>query len=249
MEAMILAAGAGTRLRPLTDRMPKALVPVRGRPLLAHVLERLVAAGATRVVVNTCRHGDQIAAYLAGHTPPGVEIRLSPEPDGPWDTGGGFRAAAHLFGGDGPVLLHAVDVLSRIPLASLLERHHAARARHGDRVLATLAVQQRQNARRLLFDDDGLLGRARRGADGAVVDARRVRAGVGAECDRAFAGIHVVEPAILGHSDRTGAFSLLDLYLDAVARGSRVEPADMSAFAWQDVGTPERLREAESGDW
>jgi NDP-sugar pyrophosphorylase family protein len=249
MEAMILAAGAGTRLRPLTDRMPKALIPVRGRPLLAHVLERLVAAGATRVVVNTCHQADAIAAYLAEHTPAGVEIRLSHEPDGPYDTGGGFRAAAHRFGGDGPILLHAVDVLSRIPLASLLEQHRAARARHGDRVLATLAVQQRPNARRLLFDNEGLLGRERRAADGSALEARRARASVGREWDRAFAGIHVVEPAILGHTDRTGVFSLHDLYLDAVARGFRVEPADVSAFAWQDVGTPERLREAEAGDW
>jgi len=249
MEAMILAAGLGTRLRPLTDAVPKALIPVRGQPLLAHVLARLVAAGATRVVVNTCHHGDQVAAYLAAHTPRGVDIAVSHEPGGPYDTGGGFGAAAHLFGGDGPVLLHAVDVLSRIPLAWLLEQHSAARTRHGERVLATLAVQQRPNARRLLFDDDGLLGRERRAADGSALESRRVRASLGTEFDRAFAGIHVVEPAILAHSGRTGVFSLNDLYLDAVAAGFRVEPADVSAFAWQDVGTPERLRQAEAGDW
>ena len=86
MEAMILAAGLGTRLAPLTDKVPKALIVVRGRPLLAHVMDRLVAAGATRLIVNTSRFGDQIAQYLEEHTPPGVEVLVSAEPDGPYDT-------------------------------------------------------------------------------------------------------------------------------------------------------------------
>ena len=133
MEAMILAAGLGTRLAPVTDAVPKALVMVRGRPLLAHVMDRLVAAGATRLIVNTSRHGDQIAGYLQEHAPPGVEILVSPEPDGPYDTGGGLLAAARLFRREGPILLHAVDVLSRIPLEALLAEHQAARERLSSR--------------------------------------------------------------------------------------------------------------------
>ena len=247
MEAMILAAGLGTRLGPLTDAVPKALVAVRGRPLLAHVMDRLVAAGASRLIVNTSRHGDQIARYLREHAPPGVEILVSPEPDGPYDTGGGFLAAARLFRREGPILLHAVDVLSRIPLEALLAEHQAARERPGEgsRVVATLAVQKRPALRRFLFDDQGLMGWEHREAGGL----RRVREPVGPVRDFAFAGIHVVEPGILDLAERTGVFPIRELYLDLAARGYRIEPADVSAHAWQDVGTPERLREAEAGSW
>ena len=245
MEAMILAAGLGTRLAPLTDAAPKALIPVRGRPLLAHVMERLVAAGATRLIVNTSRHGGQIAQYLAEHAPPGVDVLVSPEPDGPYDTGGGFLEAGHLFRRDGPILLHAVDVLSRIPLEALPARHRLARQRLGNRVLGTLAVQDRPSSRRLLFDDEGLMGWEHREAG----LARRVRESAGTVRDVAFAGIHVVEPEILDLAERTGTFPIVELYLDLAARGYRIEPWDASAHAWQDVGTPERLRAAEAGDW
>lgn len=248
---MILAAGLGARLAPLTDRMPKALIPVRGRPLLAHVVERLVAAGATRLIVNTSRHGEQVAQYLDAHEPPGVEIALSHEPDGPYDTGGGLLAAARLFRRDGPIVLHAVDVLSRIPLEGLLAKHGAAKGLLGDRLMATLAVQDRPAARRLLFDDFGLLGWERRalGAGGAVEESRRVRSPVGPVRDRAFAGIHVIEPALLDRIERTGVFPIRELYLDLAAQGFRIEPADVSAYPWLDVGTPERLCEAEAGTW
>jgi len=246
MEAMILAAGLGTRLRPLTDEIPKALVPVRGRPLLEHVMDRLVAAGATRLVVNTCHHSDQIAAWLKSHTPPGVEIALSHEPGGPWDTGGGFLAAAHLFREDGPIILHAVDVLSRIPLGTLLVEHGAARARLGDKVVATLAVQNRPAGRRLLFDDVGLMGWVSRDAGGREQAARRVREPRGAVRDVAFAGIHVAQPALLRLTERHGTFAIRELYLDVAERGYVIWPADVSAFEWLDVGTPERLREAQA---
>ncbi len=247
MEAMILAAGLGRRLGPLTEAMPKALVVVRGRPLLAHVMDRLVAAGATRVIINTSRHGDQIARYLEEHAPRGIEILVSPEPQGPYDTGGGLLAAAQLFRGEGPILLHAVDVLSRIPLETLLAEHRGAQESIGRRVVATLAVQTRPSARRLLFDEQGLMGWEHRA--GGAGGSRRVREPAGPVRDFAFAGIHVVEPEIFGLAERTGVFPIRELYLDLAARGYRIEPADISAHPWQDVGTPERLREAEAGGW
>jgi len=217
---------------------------VRGRPLLAHVMDRLVAAGATRLIVNTSRHGGQITRWLEEH-PPGVEVLISPEPDGPYDTGGGFLAAGRLFRRDGLILLHAVDVLSRIPLETLLARHRLARERPGNPVLGTLAVQDRPSSRRLLFDEQGLMGWENRAAGGS----RRVREPAGPVRDFAFAGIHVVEPEMLELAERTATFPIVELYLDLAARGYRIEPADISAHAWQDVGTPERLREAERGSW
>jgi NDP-sugar pyrophosphorylase family protein len=244
MEAMILAAGAGTRLSPLTDRVPKALIEVEGRPLLSHVMERLVAAGATRVIVNAHHHVAQIAAWLDRHAPPAVETVLSPEPDGPYDTGGGLLAAAPLFHDDGPFLLHNVDVLSDIPLDRLLAAHEAARERHTGRLLATLAVQARPTSRRLLFDEGGLVGWENRERDGTVVASERAREPDGSIARWSFTGIHVIEPAMLERSERTGVFSIIAWYLDLVRRGYRIAAVDMSAHDWIDVGTPERLAEA-----
>lgn len=245
MDAMILAAGAGTRLRPLTDRIPKALIEVAGRPLLGHVMDRLVEAGATRLIVNTHHHDRQIASWLERHVPPHVELTLSPEPDGPYDTGGGLLAAAAAFRRDGPFLLHNVDVLSQIPLDALLEAHRAAHARTAGRTLATVAVQARASTRRLLFDREGLLGWENRGADGTVLASERVRDAVGAVQRWSFTGIHVIEPALLDRCERTGTFSIITWYLDLARRGLAIHAADMSGHAWIDVGTAERRAEAE----
>jgi NDP-sugar pyrophosphorylase family protein len=246
MEAMILAAGAGTRLRPLTDRLPKALVPVRGRPLLAHVMERLVAAGVTRIIINTHYHAQQISAFLENHTPPGVEIALSPERDGPYDTGGGLLAAAPFFRRTGPFLLHNVDVLSRIPLGDLLATHAANRKRAQRTLMASVAVQVRDARRQLLCDADGLMGWENRGEDGTVLASRRVRKPVGRVSHWSFTGIHVIEPAMLDLADRTGRFSIVSWYLSLAQRGYTIRPVDVSAHSWMDVGTIERLAEAEA---
>jgi NDP-sugar pyrophosphorylase family protein len=246
MEAMILAAGLGTRLRPLTDRTPKALIPVRGRPLLAHVMGRLAAAGATRIIVNTCHHAEQIERYLETHAPTGVEVVLSPEPDGPYDTGGGLLAAAALFRREGTFLLHNVDVLSDIPLGMLLTAHRAARERSAGRVVASVAVQARDTGRRLLFDADGLMGWENREADGTVRAWQRVRDPAGALQRWSFTGIHALEPALLDLADRRGTFGMVTWYLDLARRGYVIHPVDVSGFRWIDVGTPERLAEAEA---
>lgn len=249
MEAMILAAGAGTRLRPLTDRIPKALVEVGGRPLLGLVIERVVGAGATRIVVNTHHHEEQIGDYLRDNAPEGVDIALSSEPDGPYDTGGGLFAAAPLFREEGPFLLHNVDVLSSIPLDGLLEAHLAARARMKStdevgQLVASLAVQARDAKRRLLFDDLGLMGWENWGSDRAPEGFHRVREPVGGLRRWSFTGIHVVEPGIFGLSERTGTFSIITLYLELAAQGHMILPIDTSDHHWIDIGTPERLAEA-----
>ena len=236
MEAMIFAAGLGTRLAPLTDSLPKALVPVGGRPLIGHVMDRLVAAGATRLIVNTSVHGDLIAEWLDVNAPTKVEIVLSSEPDGPYDTGGGLAAAAHLFHVTGPIILHNVDVLSKIPLAELHLGHQRARQRMGEKFVATLAVQSRPSSRRVLFDSNTLIGWGE----------QRVREPKGAVRDMAFSGIHIIEPSFLKLMGKTGTFPIKDVYLDLAGRGYVVGPADVSSSDWLDVGTPERLRDAET---
>ena len=244
MEAMVLAAGAGTRLRPITDRVPKALIEVRGRPLLAHVMDRLVAAGVTRIIINTHYHEEQIRAFLSQHSPRDVEIAISPEPDGPYDTGGGVFAAAPLFKADRPFLLHNVDVLSNIPLDGLIAAHGAAKDRSEETVVASLAVQSRDASRRLLFDTRGLMGWENRGDTGQIRASHHVREPVGTLERWSFTGMHVLEPSVFELGDRTRTFSIIALYLDLAERGYHIVPVDMSAHDWIDVGTPERLEEA-----
>ncbi len=249
MEAMILAAGEGTRLRPLTDRVPKALVPVRGRPLIGHVLERVLGAGATHLVVNVCRDAGRIADFVRHVLPAGVTLRVAEEPDGPYETGGGVLAAAPLFRREGPILLHAVDVLSRIPLVDVVAAHRAAREGGDGRLVATLAVQHRTARRRLLFDARGLVGWEERAPDGSVREAIETRAPAGAVTPWGFCGIHVVEPALFDLPHPAGRFPMAAWYLELARHGWRVAPFDASAHAWLDVGTPERLAEAEQGGW
>ena len=251
MEAMILAAGGGTRLRPLTDDVPKALVEVGGRPLLGWVMDRITGAGATRIIINTHHHQDQILAYLEQHATEGIEVAVSPEPDGPFDTGGGLFSAAPLFRERGPFILHNVDVLSTIPLGGLVARHTTAGAGKGDPPVASLAVQTRESNRSLLFDDEGLLGWENRGSDRAPEGAHRARASIGEVRRFSFTGIHVVEPRIFDLSERKGTFSIITLYLELAAQGYVLQPIDVSDYAWLDVGTPERLNEAEGrvGEW
>ncbi len=244
MEAMILSAGAGTRLHPLTNRQPKALVKVAERPLLAWVMDRVVETGVNRIVVNTHYHHDQIEAFLTPNVPAGVEIALSPEPDGPYDTGGGLFAAAHLFRENRPLLLHNVDVLSRIPLDGLLAAHSHASERSAERLVATLAVQARDANRQLLFDDLGLMGWENKGSERTARGSHRVRDPVGELTRWSFTGIHLVDPKVFKLSDRTGTFSIVALYLELAAQGYVIAPSDATEHAWIDVGTAERLAEA-----
>jgi len=245
MEAMILAAGKGTRLQPLTHEIPKALVEVGGRPLLLRVLERVLEAGARRVIVNVHHHEGQVRAFLDQARFPGVEIALSPEPEGPYDTGGGLFAARHLFQEPTPFLVHNVDILSDIALDGLMVAHTAAASRYRDGVVASLAVQDRDTRRSLLFDDRGLLGWENRGSDRAPRGRREVREPQGELRRFAFTGIHVVDPRIFDLSKRRGTFSIIDLYLELAAKGHGIRPLDVTGDPWVDVGTPERLREAE----
>lgn len=245
MEAMILAAGLGTRLRSLTKNKPKALVEVAGRPMLARVMDRLIEADISKIIINTHHHESQIRAFLETNTPSGIEIALSPEPDGPYDTGGGLFAAASLFTGSAPFLLHNVDVLSDIPLRDLLETHVANKVKFPDRLVASLAVRTQDANRTLLFDDLGLVGWESRGNNEKEKESQHLREPVGELHRRSFTGIHIIEPKIFGLTDWAGKFSIITLYLELAAKGHRIAPIDVSGNRWIDVGTVERLEQAE----
>lgn len=145
MQAMIFAAGLGTRLKPLTDRMPKALVPVAGKPLLQHILDKLMKAGYDDVVINVHHFADQIEQWVAEHSVPGLRVRLSDERQELLETGGGIRHAGTFLRDADRFLIHNVDILSNVDLSSFSE---------GFRGEATLLVSERKTQRYLIFDDD-----------------------------------------------------------------------------------------------
>lgn len=237
MKAMILAAGLGTRLRPLTNDRPKALVTVGGRTLLEIALARLRSFGVREVVVNAHHHARMIADYLQANDF-GMRIVLSRE-DELLDTGGGLKKAADFFTEPGsnsqePFLLHNVDVLSTIDLGRMM-RFHAQQ-----NPLATLAVQQRVTTRYLLFDQQGCLCGRRIGSDGCDELVQPVQQ---AQL-LAFSGIHVLSPRIFAKMEEQGAFSIIDAYLHLAARKEKVIAFRADECYWRDLGRPENLIEA-----
>jgi NDP-sugar pyrophosphorylase family protein len=235
VDALILAAGLGTRLRPLTDHTPKALIPVGGVPVIERVARRLIEAGADRLIINTAHLAEKVEAYVRERSGFGVEAVFSREDPGPLETGGALVAARGHFRGDRPFYVHNADILSEIPLGEM----YAAHAAEGD-PLALLAVAERETKRRLLFDDRGLLGRV---DEGKGVD-QRVREPEGPVRPLPFAGVHVVSPRIFDLVTERGAFSILEPYLRLAAAGERILPFAVDGHRWIDIGRPEQLEEA-----
>jgi len=236
MDAMILAAGLGTRLRPLTDDVPKALIEVGGSTMLERTARRLIAAGADRIIMNVHHHAGQVVKAVEGlrQEYAGVEFLVSEEADSPLETGGGVAAAAALFRRGEAFLIHNVDVLSDLDLEVMRDFHSKSGA------FATLAVWKRETSRYLLFDEQGLVGRE----DLRTGKATIARAPIGPVERLAFGGIHVVEPDILDRFTETGAFSIIETYLRLVSEGETVLPFRAGGSEWMDIGSPERLTRA-----
>jgi NDP-sugar pyrophosphorylase family protein len=237
MRAMILAAGLGTRLRPLTDDRPKALVEVAGRTLLEIVLARLRALGIREVIVNVHHFADMVFEYLTANDNFGMRIELSREEE-LLDTGGGLKKAAWFLVDDSrtdqPFLLHNVDVVSSIDLEGQVKFHVQSQA------LATLATQNRKTSRYLLFDQQQALCGRRSGRDLKMEIVRPVQHMEA----RAFSGIHVISPRLLTMMTEEGAFSIIDCYLRLAARGEKVVAFRADEYYWRDLGRPESVRQA-----
>ncbi len=246
MKAMVFAAGLGTRLRPLTDDRPKALVTLGGRTLLEITIKQLRAFGVREIIVNVHHFADQIVSFLAANGNFGMRIEISREED-LLDTGGGLKKAAWFFleSDDEPFIVHNVDVLSMIDLARMVEFHRRQNA------LATLAVQQRATSRPLLFDADGWL--VRRGTASEQSEDRVGSNATPTQADSsvqplqplAFCGIHVVSPRIFTKLNEDGAFSIIDAYVRLAAQGESILAYRADGTYWRDLGRPEHLAEAE----
>ncbi|MEO5930868.1 MAG: nucleotidyltransferase family protein [Candidatus Kapaibacterium sp.] len=237
MDAMIFAAGLGTRLRPLTDTLPKALIPVAGVPMLQRVAERLIAAGATRLIVNAHHHAGMVADFIRERHGFGVETVISDEPDLLLDTGGGLKRASRFFRNDASFLLHNSDIISDIDLSLLY------RAQREREPLATLAVMERETSRYLAFDEAGELCGYGNSATGFVELARRP---AGELRRLGFCGIHAVSSRIFGTIIEEGAFSIIPLYMRLLREGESILAHRVDGALWIDIGKPDQLNRAES---
>ena len=236
MKAMIFAAGMGTRLRPLTDQMPKALVPVAGIPLLQRVLLRLASAGFDDITINIHHLGQQIADFLRANRNFGLRIHISDERGQLLNTGGGIRHARPFLEGDEPFLVHNVDILTDADLRALWQHHLARKAE------ATLLVGKRETKRYLLMDPDMTLHGWTNKQTGEV----RPQSLQGNYDEWAFAGIHVLSPSLFRRMDGTRweqPFSIIDFYLN-ICTHTLVQGLPIRATHWFDTGTPETLARA-----
>ena len=209
---MILAAGTGTRLKPQTDTTPKALIPVRGIPMLEHVILKIKAAGFAELVINIHHLGEQIIDFLASKDNFGMHIQISDERNYLFDTGGGIKQANCYLNSDEPFLVHNVDVFSNVDLTAMYNTHVASK------LLATLLVNHRQTPRQLLFNkEDQLCGWHNR--ETGEVKSSTPNFDPSMYIEYAFGGVHVISPEIFRYMEEwTGRFSIINFYLSMCHR-------------------------------
>lgn len=236
---MILAAGLGTRLQPLTNTIPKALMTVGGKTMLELVSEKLIQAGITDIVVNIHHHAQQMRSFIRQMQYPGVKFHISDETTLLLNTGGGIKKARQLLDGDQAFFVYNIDIISDIDLGSMLETHRNTGA------LATLAVSKRKASRYFLWENGFLSGwqNVDTGETIEVPAGQNQREHTDRE-RKAFSGIHIIEPAIFNLMDEKGIFSVVDVYL-RLAATHPIACFEHNHQAWFDIGTPEKLHKAQ----
>ncbi|PID57883.1 nucleotidyltransferase [candidate division KSB3 bacterium] len=235
MKAMIFAAGLGTRLRPLTDTCPKALLTIEGRPLLEIVIHRLKHYGFRELVINVHHLAEQILEFLAARKNFGLDIQISDETALLLDTGGALKAAAALLNDGRPFLVHNVDILSEIDVKDFYEWH--CRRPY---VLASLAVSRRPSTRCLLFDREQRLCGWRHRKSKETIWAKTCPEDVQ---ELAFSGVHVIDPKIFSYLPEKKVFSIIDVYLQA-AGSEAIVAYPHEHRLWLDVGKTTQLKRA-----
>ncbi len=253
---MIFAAGFGTRLKPLTDTCPKALVPVGNKPMLQHTIEHLLKHGVTEIIINIHYLGEQIISFLEQHHNFGIRIEISDERACILETGGGLLKAQSFFDDNQPFLVCNADVFTNINLTSFYQYHLT------QNVIATLAVRKRKSSRVLLFDAEYTLQGWQNVKDETVkfpsvfldstahyFDAQNPIfkeekfAVIKEAIPMAFSGYQILSPEIFNHKTRTGIFSLVEWYIDICAQSSIVA-YEHTNDVWVDIGSPEQLQKA-----
>lgn len=233
MKAMIFAAGLGTRLKPLTDNLPKALVPINGITLLEYAIEKLKKAGVTGIIINVHYLADKVEVFLKEKNNFGINICLSDEREELLNTGGGLKKALDFFD-TVPFFVYNVDILSNIDLRQMYDSHIENKA------LATLAVSRRKTSRYLLFNERNELcaWENRKTAEKKIINSESLLSPL------AFSGIQVVSPRIKNHLTENGAFSIIDAYL-RLAKMHKIHAYDHTGDLWFDIGKIKEFTELE----
>ncbi len=235
MKAMIFAAGLGTRLKPLTDSTPKALVPLAGKPLLFYIIEKLIATGINQIIINVHHFPETIIEYVEQNKKFGIEIAFSHEKI-LLDTGGGLKKTSWFFDDGQPFLLHNVDVLSGIDLRKMTAYHNQKKA------LVTLAVRQRKTSRYLLFNQENRLVGWQSLETG---NTEMVGESAKNPENLSFMGIHILSPEIFPLLPGENIFSIIRAYLDLVKMGHMIIGYRKDEDFWVDLGRKENLQKAE----
>ena len=243
---MIFAAGLGTRLKPLTDNCPKALIQVGGKPMLQITIEHLIKYGFNDIIINIHYLGNYIKDFLKQHHNFGINIEISDESNEILETGGGLWKARHFFNDEKPFLVCNADVLTNINLENFYKSHVQNNA------MATLAVRQRNSSRYLLFDDNDILFGWENIKTQEVKIPRKIPAEIKSQLadhetfplhEFAFSGYQMISPEIFKHNKREGKFSMIDWYLD-VCRHHIIKAFHHNNDIWIDIGSPEELAKA-----
>lgn len=234
MNAMIFAAGLGTRLKPLTNNLPKALAPLNGEPLLWHAIKSMEQLAIDRVVVNIHHFSHLIKDYIASHQWD-TEVIVSDESDLLLETGGGLLKAKDLFIPNQSILIQNVDVLTSTDIGSFIKKHEI------DKSHATLMVKDRITSRYLVFDEQMNLCGWKNKNNNEEIAVRKVNN----TSDFAFSGLHLIEPELLNEMGEVRPFSIIQAYLE-LAKHYKIKGYKVANNeAWFDVGTIEKLKEAE----
>ncbi len=232
---MILAAGLGTRLKPFTDRHPKALAAVNGKTILQRNIEYLASFGIKEVIINVHHFADQIIDLVKEHDGFGSRITFSDETNEVLETGGGIKKAAWFFEKEvSPFVVMNVDVLTDMNLEEMIFQHEKIRP------LATLAVTSRQTSRYFLFDEKNHLC----GWENVKTGEKKISRKSENYFQKAFSGIHVISPKIFSLIKMEGKFSMVDVYLE-LAKTHDITAFDHSNSKFIDVGKPESILKAE----
>jgi NDP-sugar pyrophosphorylase family protein len=233
---MILAAGLGTRLKPLTESTPKALIKIKDKTLLELQINKLKSEGFNQIIINVHHFADKIKDYLEQNNFFDCSIEISDESDKLLETGGGMKKAAHFFSDGKPFLVYNVDILSNISLKKLMDFHLASKG------IATLAVQKRESSRKFLFDKSNILCGWLNEKSGEKIITRDERSEL---FQYSFSGIQVVDPKIFKYFHDKDVFSLVELYLTAAKR-EKIIGYVHKKDEWIDLGKMENIKKAES---
>lgn len=233
---MIFAAGFGTRLGPLTENKPKALVEINGTPILELLIMRMIKFGLKDIIINVHHFAEQIISFLENKNHFNINIKISQETN-ILGTGGGLKKAGLFFDDNSPFLVHNVDILTNFTYENLIKHHKEQKN------LATLVLMERETSRYFIVDkNDQICGH---GNDDIHL-IRTMKSPCYMNNKMAFSGIHMISPKIFDLIKEEGKFSIVNLYLRLIAEGHRIGAYHMPACYWKDLGTKKHIQAAES---